>query len=106
MKIILANLKNTITHNVAQLLVSTGKEGAYDYLGAVAEYLLNDPVPLALGIDMDTANEIYIYAWNHAQEEVDIVKSMYEQHGIEINVNGNGGSQIHPSVMMETLLHK
>lgn len=98
-----ASLKDTACHNVAQLLLGNNEEGMYNWLNATAEYLLTDEVPVSMGITLEDVHEIVIYAWNHGREEVEIIKAM-QARGISINVDGHGGSQIHPVVLLEKIL--
>lgn len=103
-RLMVSNLKNAITHNIAQQLVAgASKNDVYEYLGMVVEFLFS-PVGEAAGLTQDDVHEIYLHAFNHGQEEADIVMYMNKRYGISIQVKGHGGSQIHPSVLLSQYL--
>jgi hypothetical protein len=103
-RMMVLNLKNTITHNVAQQLASgSTKEDMYEYLGNVATFLFG-PAGQAAGLTSDDVYEIYLYAWHHAQAEVEMILEMNRRYGLSLQVKGHGGSQIHPSIALEKFL--
>ncbi len=95
------NLRNAVTHNVAQQLVAGGtKVGMYEYLNAVAAYLLNDPVAEAAGITSDDVHEVILNAWNKAPIEVRVLKDMNKKYGLNLTAEGHGASQVHPRLAL------
>lgn len=96
------SLRNAVTHNVVQQFVAgeSTKDEIYEYLNAVAEYLLNDPVAEVVGITLDDVHEIILHAWNEGPEEVRVLKAMNEKYELNLTVGGHGASQVHPSVAL------
>ncbi|MNQ33160.1 hypothetical protein D3C85_465830 [compost metagenome] len=89
------SLKSNVAHNVAQNLLANENFDIYGYLGECAMVFFN------VGIPDDYVHDIYLYALHHGPEEVEVVKGMYARHGISMNVEGNSGSAIAPSIMLE-----
>lgn len=86
-------IKDVITHNTAQIRLYEGD--IYEYLSEVNKYLLEQ------NLDVDTVNDIFLYAWRHSEDEINIIRDLKERYGIVLEVQGHGGSQIHPRVLLE-----
>lgn len=101
MDTLVSDLKNVITHNIAQQLVAgTSQDKVYEYLGAVARYLFEQ------NMSVEDVHDIYIHALHHSVEEVDIIMQISQRYGIKIQVKGHGASSIHPSICLEKYFSK
>lgn len=92
----LLNFRSSITHSIAQNLVINEHYDMYSYLNEWTKLLLD-----GYNYTLDEVNDVIVYSWNHAQEEAAIVRQMYQQQGIVVNVSGHGGSQIKPEILLE-----
>lgn len=91
--ITLTSMRDTLTHCVAQQLCMD--MDIYEYMHHVVVYLVEQ------GMDMEEIHDLYMDVYNSAHEEALMVKAMYERYGIKVDVEGCGGSSIHPSVLLE-----
>lgn len=89
----IASMKDVLTHCVAQQLCM--EQDIFGYMQCVVSYLLDE------GLELDDVHELYSYVYYHAQEEALMIQDMYARFGIKLNVVGHGGSQIHPSILLE-----
>lgn len=88
-----SDLKNIIAHNIAQrMVINTRDSREYiEYCQSVLKAQLNE----------QQAKEIYEDALDKAIEEVDVIRDIYDRYGIEVNVSGNGGSQVSLETIIE-----
>lgn len=91
--IAVAGIRDVVTHSAAQIRLQEGD--VYEYLNEVNKYLLEEDM------DIDTVSDIFLYALQESEVEVNTIRNMYERYGIPIQVKGHGGSQIHPRVLLE-----
>lgn len=87
------SMQDTLTHCVAQQLCMG--QDIYEYMQYVVVYLLEKEM------DIEDIQNLYVHVYYNAQEESLVIKDMYARYGIKVDVEGHGGSQIHPRVLLE-----
>jgi hypothetical protein len=93
---VLLGLKSVIAHNTAQKMLQDKGLGK-QYLAEVESLLSKMIVP-------EQVQEVMLYARMKSRSEVKTIRSMYNRMGVQVNVQGHGGSEIHIEVLLEQLL--
>lgn len=91
-------IEGVLSHNVAQKLILDQPQEAKAYLKDCVSYMLS------LGIDRLIVTKIKTNVRLKSTQEAKIIKQMYAHHGIRLNAQGNGGSEVRFEIMFEQIM--
>lgn len=94
-KLDLLSFRSAITHSLAQNMLADSNFDKYTYLNQWAKLLMNGHK-----YDVHQTSEVILYSLHHSEEEIQVIKDM-QSRGININVQGHGGSAIKPELLAE-----
>lgn len=95
-QITLSMLRNALAHNLAQMRIM-GKD-----VRRYTNYC--EKVLISRGVDSLEVKRLMSYVKLQSRKEAKIILDMYKHHGIRLNAQGDGGSEIKFEVILDQII--
>lgn len=92
----LAMLRNALSHNLAQMRIMGRDVRRY------TNYC--EKVLISKGVDKIEVKRLMSYVKLQSRKEAKIILDMYQHHGIRLNAQGDGGSEIRFEIILDQII--